>query len=67
MYKAVSNSDYINTWGAYIDVNNGADVRSQESYVTVEGDSELDYETHMFIHTPRDLATYFHYGALHKS
>nr|BCK50960.1 vanadium-dependent bromoperoxidase [Laurencia okamurae]BCK50961.1 vanadium-dependent bromoperoxidase [Laurencia okamurae] len=64
--KAVPNRDYMTTWGAYIDVANGADVRGRESYVPAEGDNELDEETHRFIHTPRDLATYVHYDALYQ-
>nr|BBD71150.1 vanadium-dependent bromoperoxidase 3 [Laurencia nipponica] len=65
--KATPSRDYMTTWGAYIDVTNGADVRGRESYVAPTGPNFNDEETHTFIHTPRDLATYVHYDALYQA
>lgn len=56
--RAVPVRDYMTSWGAYIDVTNGADVRGKESYT--------DHDKHRFIHTPRDLSTYVHYDALYE-
>lgn len=55
--------DYMTNWESYLDVQNGADLRGQETYVeaTVNGDG------HRFIATPRDLATYVHYDALYEA
>lgn len=65
--KAMPLRDYMTSWGAYIDVTNGADLRGRESYVSAEGENNNDEETHTFIHTPRDLATYVHYDALYQA
>ena len=46
------------TWLEWLDVQNGADLRSMEAY---EGKSRR------FITTPRDLATYVHYDALYEA
>lgn len=52
--------DYMTTWEAWLDVQNGADVRGREFYASLEGDG------FRFIHTPRDLATYVHYDAVYQ-
>lgn len=53
--------DFMTTWGAYLDVQNGADVRGRESYENEAGNG------YRFIATPRDLATYVHYDALYQA
>lgn len=59
---ATPNLDYMTSWEAWLDVQNGADLRGAESYVG-EG-LEKGYR---FIATPRDLATYVHYDALYEA
>jgi len=54
--------DYMTTWEAWLDVQNGADVRRTESY---EGDCA--HNRYRFIASPRDLATYVHYDALYEA
>ena len=54
--------DYMTTWEAWVDVQNGADLRGLETYVP--SSSGLDYR---FAATPRDLATYVHYDALYEA
>ena len=49
--------DYMTTWASWLDVQNGADLRGQETY-------EKGYR---FIATPRDLCTYVHYDALYQA
>ncbi|MBC2607481.1 vanadium-dependent haloperoxidase [Pelagicoccus albus] len=51
--------DYLTTWESWFDVQNGADFRGYETYI-----SDPDYR---FITTPRDLATYVHYDALYQA
>ena len=51
--------DYMTTWEAWLDVQNGADVRGLETY-----DNNPGYR---FIATPRDLATYVHFDALYQA
>ncbi len=51
--------DYMTTWEAWLDVQNGADVRGLETY-----DNDPGYR---FIATPRDLATYVHFDALYEA
>lgn len=53
--------DYMKMWDEWLDVQNGADLRGQEDYVT---NPECAYR---FITTPRDLATYVHYDALYEA
>ncbi|TDB63782.1 vanadium-dependent haloperoxidase [Arundinibacter roseus] len=60
--------DYMTTWEHWLDVQNGADLRGLEKYVPVENDNNIDREVgYRFIITPRDLATYVHYDALHQA
>ena len=56
---ATPNKDFMTTWYEWLDVQEGADLRGQESYV--EGPARR------FITTPRDLATYVHYDALYEA
>ena len=49
--------DYITTWEAWLDVQNGADVRGLETYENDPG--------YRFMTTPRDVATYVHFDALY--
>lgn len=56
---ATPERDYMTTWEAWLDVQNGADLREQETY-----ESNPSYR---FITTPRDLATYVHYDALYEA
>lgn len=55
---ATSGDDHMAEWYEWLDVQNGADLRAQESYE--------DGATR-FITTPRDLATYVHYDALYEA
>ena len=62
--------DYMTVWNAYVDVQNGADVRGAETYLKPEEDGRNVCDTdkgHRFITTPRDLATYVHYDALYEA
>ena len=59
--------DYMTTYEAWLDVQNGADLRGSECYVTNEGMGDKHAQTHRFITTPRDLATYVHYDALYEA
>ncbi len=52
--------DYMTTWEAWVDAQNGADLRGLESY-----DSYT--EKYRFMSTPRDLATYVHFDALYEA
>ncbi len=52
--------DYMTTFEAWVDVQNGADMGGLEQY-------EDKPTTHRFITTPRDLATYVHYDALYEA
>ncbi|MEM1176968.1 MAG: vanadium-dependent haloperoxidase [Acidobacteriota bacterium] len=51
--------DHMTNWAEWLDVQNGADLRGQESYRT--------RSPYRFIATPRDLATYVHYDALYEA
>lgn len=51
--------DYMTTWEAWFDVQNGADLRDMESYEQVP--------KFAFIHTPRQLSVYVHYDALYQA
>lgn len=50
--------DYMTTWQAWLDVQNGADVRARDVFVD---------DQFRFITTPRDLATYVHFDALYQA
>lgn len=52
--------DYMTTWEAFLDVQNGADLRGSEVYSN--GDNGF-----RFITTPRDLCTYVHVDALYQA
>nr|QKI80102.1 vanadium-dependent haloperoxidase [Asparagopsis taxiformis] len=52
--------DYMTTFGAYLDVQNAANVSGRELYKEEE-------PRFRFIHTPRDLATYVHFDALYQA
>ncbi|MEO0942709.1 MAG: vanadium-dependent haloperoxidase [Cyanobacteria bacterium J06642_12] len=54
--------DYMTTWEAWLDAQNGADLRGLETYVF--GNDPLKVR---FAATPRDLATYVHYDALYEA
>ena len=51
--------DYMTTWEAWLDVQNGADLRGLETY--------CNNPAYRFLATPRDLATYVHYDALYEA
>lgn len=51
--------DYMTTWEAWVDVQNGANVGGLETY--------SNNPAYRFITTPRDLATYVHYDALYQA
>ena len=67
---ATPNKDYMTTWQWWLDVQNGADLRGQETY---ENGRDTSYgcteplPKYRFITTPRDLATYVHYDALYQA
>lgn len=56
---ATPGQDYMTSWEEYIDVQNAADLRGEETYQAAP--------TRRFIYTPRDLATYVHYDALYEA
>lgn len=61
--RVVENKDWMTTYAAWVDVQNGADVGDAQS---------PDFETDLwartkFISTPRDLATYVHFDALYQA
>lgn len=58
--RAVEKLDYMTSWGAWIDVQNAADVRGRELYMTEEPLFRL-------VTTPRDLATFVHFDALYQA
>ncbi|MGJ3245217.1 MAG: vanadium-dependent haloperoxidase [Elainellaceae cyanobacterium] len=51
--------DYMTTWEAWLDVQDGADLRGVETY--------SESPAYRFMTTPRDLATYVHYDALYEA
>ena len=51
--------DYMTTWEAWVDTQNGADVRGLETY--------SNNPAYRLMATPRDLATYVHYDALYEA
>ena len=57
---ATPHRDYMTSWEWWLDVQNGADLRRQETY-------ENGGDKYRFIATPRDLATYVHYDALYQA
>ena len=59
------NKDYMTTWEAWVDVQNGADFRGLESYEP--GPPDPVTRAYRFVSTPRDLATYVHYDALYEA
>ena len=65
---ATPGRDYMTTWEHWLDVQNGADLRGLETYIPAQNDNNIDREVgYRFIITPRDLATYVHYDALHQA
>ncbi|MEM6397663.1 MAG: vanadium-dependent haloperoxidase [Bacteroidota bacterium] len=56
---ATPGQDYMTSWEEWLDVQNAADLRGQESYDSNPG--------RRFIYTPRDLSTYVHYDALYEA
>ncbi|MEO8416735.1 MAG: vanadium-dependent haloperoxidase [Ginsengibacter sp.] len=58
--------DYMTNWSQWIDNQNAADVRGLESYGDLPG-ANHNAEGYRFIWTPRDLATFVHYDALHQA
>lgn len=59
---AAPGKDYMTNFSQWLDVQNAADIRGLESY----GDT-ANANGYRFIWTPRDLATYVHYDALHQA
>ena len=55
--------DYMTTFEAWVDVQNGADLRGRETYLN----NNQNQPQYRFITTPRDLATYVHYDALYEA
>lgn len=66
---ATPQKDYMTTFEAWVDVQNGADLRGYETYENEE-DVPKKYARdrgYRFMTTPRDLATYVHYDALYQA
>lgn len=63
---AEPHKDYMTNWDQWLDIQNAADLRGLESYGDVPGPNE-NTDGYRFIWTPRDLATYVHYDALHEA
>lgn len=61
---ATPSLDFMTTWEAWVDVQNGADLRGRETY---EFENDSQDPKYRFIATPRDLATYVHYDALYEA
>ncbi|MCB1876690.1 MAG: vanadium-dependent haloperoxidase [Chromatiales bacterium] len=60
--------DYMTTFEAWLDVQNGADLRELESYCPSRKDKCGHYAGGFrFMTTPRDLATYVHHDALYEA
>ena len=57
--------DYMTTWEAWVDVQNGAKVSGLETYEPRMAGS--GFNGFRFIATPRDLATYVHFDALYEA
>lgn len=57
--------DFMTTFKAWLDVQNGADLRGLETYVGATQSRE--FPAYRVITTPRDLATYVHYDALYEA
>lgn len=55
--EAKHNTDYLQTFEEWLDVQNGADVRGRDDY-------DAGFR---FMATPRDLATYVHHDALYEA
>ena len=63
---ATPKKDYMTNWSQWLDVQNAADLRGLETYGDLPGD-DFNETGYRFIWTPRDLATYVHYDALHEA
>jgi len=61
--EAQCHEDFMTNWEAWLDVQNGADLRGRENYVK---DASCN-PSYRFMATPRDLATYVHYDALYEA
>ncbi|CDF40600.1 vanadium-dependent bromoperoxidase, vBPO [Chondrus crispus] len=57
---ATKELDYMTSWEAFLDVQNGADVAGRDTF-------ESGSDAFRFITTPRDLATYVHFDALYQA
>ena len=58
--------DYMTTFEAWLDVQNGADVRGAETYET-NASGTREFPAYRAMTTPRDLATYVHFDALYEA
>eukprot|EP00177_Eucheuma_denticulatum_P001676 GFKZ01003014.1.p1 GENE.GFKZ01003014.1~~GFKZ01003014.1.p1 ORF type:complete len:597 (-),score=79.30 GFKZ01003014.1:219-2009(-) len=52
--------DYMTTWESFLDVQNGADNRGRDTFLSGE-------DAYRFITTPRDLTTFVHFDALYQA
>ena len=57
--------DYMQRWDEWLDVQNGADFRGMEQYVSHNKKGKV--QKRRFITTGRDLSTYVHYDALYEA
>ena len=58
--RFVQRRNFMTTWEAWLDVQNGCDVRGREVYMQ-------NQNMFRFISSPRDLATYVHFDALYQA
>ncbi len=62
--QAPSGIDYMTTFDAWLDVQNGANLRGEETPYANNAAPNVGYR---FMATPRDLVTYVHYDALYEA
>lgn len=65
--QATPCKDFMTTFEAWLDVQNGADLRGLETYVGPNANQCREFPAYRVMTTPRDLATYVHYDALYEA
>lgn len=65
--QATPCKDFMTNFEAWLDVQNGADVRGLETYIGPETNQRREFPAYRVMTTPRDLATYVHYDALYEA
>jgi len=59
--------DYMTTFEAWVDVQNAASVRDNQTYCSAQKGECREFPAYRFMTTPRDLATYVHFDALYEA